>query len=108
MALREMTVDELAKRLKEPNPPELLDVREAAERTAENIGGLHIPLAELSGRLNEIPRDQEVVVYCRSGGRSAWAVAHLARSGFERVTNLKGGLEMWKRRIGGGAGSGNA
>jgi rhodanese-related sulfurtransferase len=73
----------------------LLDVREPAEwRAGHAPGARHIPLGELEGRLGELPRDQTVVVVCRSGGRSARATSVLTRSGFQAL-NLNGGMGAW-------------
>jgi rhodanese-related sulfurtransferase len=73
----------------------LLDVREPAEwRAGHAPGACHIPLGELEDRLGELPRDQTVVVACRSGGRSARATTVLTRSGFQAL-NLDGGMRAW-------------
>lgn len=72
----------------------LLDVREDDEWEAGHApGALHIPLGQLTGRLGELP-EGEIVVVCRSGGRSARAVAWLNQNGFETV-NLDGGMQAW-------------
>lgn len=70
----------------------LVDVREPEEHAAGNIGGINIPLGTLSSRIGELPRDKHLIVYCRSGARSAQAVRLLATSGFSQVSNLEGGL----------------
>ena len=74
----------------------LLDVREPVEReicTLENT--FEIPLVELDRQVDRLPRDQELVVYCRSGGRSAQAVAQLREAGFTRARSLAGGINAW-------------
>ncbi len=72
----------------------LLDVREDYERAEFNIGGMHIPLGEVSASIDKLIhyRDQEIVVYCRSGKRSAVAQSLLQQSGFKNVRNLEGGM----------------
>ena len=55
-----------------------------------------IPLDQLPSRLNELPRDQEIVVVCRSGNRSQQARDILRNAGFEQVTSMKGGLNEWR------------
>ena len=74
----------------------LLDVRLPGEIEICSIpGSLHIPLSELPARLNEIQRQHPVVVYCKSGGRSAAACGVLTNSGFLEVENLGGGILAW-------------
>jgi rhodanese-related sulfurtransferase len=73
-----------------------LDVREADEWVAGRIvGAVHIPMGELVARQDEIPENRPIVVVCRSGSRSAWAVGMLARAGYDAV-NLGGGLQAWQ------------
>ncbi len=77
----------------------LVDVRGLAEWEAGHIpGARHIPLGDLSTRLDEIPRGRPVVVYCRSGARSAIAASILRRHGLTDVRNLEGGYDLWSRR----------
>jgi phage shock protein E len=72
----------------------LLDVRSPAEYAERHLeGATLIPVDEVEGRLSEIPRDAPVVVYCRSGGRSARAAATLRAEGYE-VHDL-GGIDNW-------------
>jgi rhodanese-related sulfurtransferase len=72
----------------------LLDVRSPAEFAAGHLdGAVHVPVDELDARLGELPRDRPVVVYCRSGGRSARAASLLAAAGYE-VHDL-GGMANW-------------
>lgn len=75
----------------------LLDVREAAEwRAGRASGALHIPLGQLTTRLDEVPAGRTVITVCRSGHRSAMAAALLARAGHD-VVNLTGGMRAWQR-----------
>ena len=60
---------------------------------------IRVPTGEFLHRISEIDRDREVVVYCRSGSRSAWAVRLLLDRGFESVLNLKGGLLGWRAEV---------
>ncbi|OGW39312.1 MAG: hypothetical protein A2010_02185 [Nitrospirae bacterium GWD2_57_9] len=74
----------------------LLDVRTPQENAAEAIEGSYlIPLQELGHRVQELPRDTEIVIYCRVGNRSAYACAFLAGHGYQ-VKNLEGGILEWK------------
>lgn len=73
----------------------VLDVREDDEWQAGHIdGALHIPMGDIPARLDELPEDGELVVVCRSGGRSARVVAWLVQNGYEAV-NLEGGMGAW-------------
>jgi rhodanese-related sulfurtransferase len=77
----------------------ILDVRENAEvRSGRIKGAKHIPLKELKTRLNELSKykDKSVVVYCRSGNRSAQACDILTNNEFEKVVNLQGGIMAWQ------------
>jgi rhodanese-related sulfurtransferase len=73
----------------------VLDVREDDEWQAGHIdGALHIPLGDVPSRVAEIPEQDEIVVVCRAGGRSARAVAWLLSNGVDAV-NLDGGMGAW-------------
>ena len=75
----------------------ILDVREPSEWNDAHIeGATLVPLGELESRVNELPRDQEIVVACRSGNRSAQARDVLLNDGFTQVTSMAGGLNQWK------------
>ncbi len=77
----------------------LLDVRTPQEHKAEAIkGSVLIPLQELGYRSQELPKDKEIVVYCRVGNRSAYACAHLSRMGY-KVKNLEGGILVWNMAV---------
>src|SRR5262249_40157753 len=75
-----------------------VDVRERFEWNAGHIDGArHIPLGELANRLDELPRDAEIVLYCASGSRSSRALDVLRDAGFTRAKHLKGGYDGWLR-----------
>ena len=74
----------------------LLDVREDDEWEAGHAPGAHhLPMMEIPARMAEIPEDSDVVVVCRSGGRSGQVVAYLAQNGWDNVRNLDGGMMSW-------------
>jgi rhodanese-related sulfurtransferase len=74
----------------------LLDVREPDEWEAGHAPGAHhLPMMEVPARMAEIPADSEVVVVCRSGGRSGQVVSYLMGNGWENVRNLDGGMQSW-------------
>ncbi len=80
----------------------LVDVREPYERDIADLpdhGQLRIPVAELPGRVGEIPQESEVVLYCRSGGRSGWATQYLVSQGYESVLNMSGGVLGWRAEV---------
>jgi phage shock protein E len=73
----------------------LLDVRTPQEHAAQTITGSYLlPLQELGYRIGELPKDKEIVVYCRVGNRSAYACSYLSRMGY-KVKNLEGGIMTW-------------
>jgi Rhodanese-related sulfurtransferase len=76
----------------------LVDVREPYEWESGAIPGARlIPLGDLPSRLNEIPRDEDVVLYCQTGIRSLRALNLLRDAGFRRVKNLSGGYAKWSQ-----------
>ncbi|HEY9098197.1 MAG TPA: rhodanese-like domain-containing protein [Thiobacillus sp.] len=76
----------------------LIDVRTESEVAQGVIGGaIHIPLHLLPLRTADIPQDKPVVIYCRSGARSAQACAFMASKGYENMHNLAGGITAWAR-----------
>ena len=80
----------------------LLDVRDPHELAISQIdGGQLIPLSELAARLAELDPADEIVAYCRTGVRSARAVAMLRQAGFPRVHNLVGGINRWAEEVDG-------
>lgn len=90
---------ELKRRLDNGDSVLVLDVREPHEYQIANLGGRLIPLGQLPDRLSEVERDREIVVHCKSGGRSAKACEILRNAGFTRVTNLAGGIDAWAEQI---------
>ncbi|XVV12709.1 rhodanese-like domain-containing protein [Actinoplanes sp. CA-131856] len=75
----------------------LLDVREPDEWAAGHAPGAHhVPMMEIPARVAEVPTDVEVVVVCRSGGRSGQVVSYLMGNGWDNVRNLDGGMKSWK------------
>lgn len=97
--MKEITVQEL--KLKKDNNEDftLLDVREPHEYHISNIGGNLIPLDQLPEKIDELDKNEEIVIMCRSGGRSAKACELLSKKGFTNVTNLKGGVNEWAKKI---------
>ncbi len=77
----------------------LIDVRENWEHEAFNIGGTHIPMSEMMSRINEVPKDKEVVMYCEKGIRTVIIIQRLEASGFHNIANLSGGMKAWKESL---------
>ncbi|MBL8989518.1 MAG: molybdopterin-synthase adenylyltransferase MoeB [Gemmatimonadetes bacterium] len=98
--VRDLTVAELAARRERGEDFLLLDVREPHEWTIGRIAGAElIPLGEIGRSLDRLPRDREIVVYCKGGVRSAQAAEHLVQAGFGAVTNVVGGITAWSVEI---------
>jgi rhodanese-related sulfurtransferase len=75
----------------------ILDVRQPEEWNEAHIpDSTLIPLDQLTDRINELPKDQEIVVVCRSGNRSAQGRDIVLDAGFTEVTSMAGGLNQWK------------
>ncbi|HXO77306.1 MAG TPA: rhodanese-like domain-containing protein [Puia sp.] len=97
--MQTISVEELKKRLDAGEELHLLDVREPHEHADFNIGGTLLPL----GRVMQMDTDEiepwkneEVIVYCRSGNRSGQASMMLETQGFTNVKNLTGGMMAWQ------------
>jgi rhodanese-related sulfurtransferase len=91
----DITTTELKQRLQAGETPHIIDVRETWEVEESRIpGSQNIPLGTLPTQLDDLEdlKDQEVIVHCKSGGRSASAKAFLTQQGFTNVRNLEGGM----------------
>ncbi len=98
--VKRITVQELAQLRARGADFQLIDVREPYEYGIANLGGELIPLGSIEGAAHRIARDKMVVVYCRSGRRSAEAIRRLQeRFGFDNLYNLEGGILAWAREI---------
>ncbi len=76
----------------------LLDVRPDKEYAAGHIpGAVNVPLAEIGDKVKKLKKDKDLVVYCRSGNQSIWAIKRLMGMGYKNLYNLKGGYNAWKR-----------
>ncbi|MEV4543186.1 rhodanese-like domain-containing protein [Micromonospora echinaurantiaca] len=92
-----LTASDLRTALDTPEPPVVLDVRNAGEREQGAVdGSLHIPVAELPRRLDEVPTDRPVVVHCAGGYRSSVAASLLRNAGRTDVSDLLGGYGAWQ------------
>lgn len=92
----EMGAEQLRDLLARGGTPIILDVREPAEtQMAPFAGAVEIPMGEVPNRLEELERDDHIVVLCHHGIRSGRVAAYLHEQGFHRVTNLSGGIDAW-------------
>lgn len=98
--MKEVNVHELKKMMDEGDDFQLIDVREPGEHEFCNIGGELIPMGKVLDNLDQIGKEKKVVVYCRSGNRSANVVRALEQNyGFQNLYNLKGGILDWSDEI---------
>ena len=88
-----ITFQELQQKIKDSEPLVLIDVREQWERDTDNIGGIHIPMGELMERIDEIPKDVPVIIYCQKGIRSQIAIERLEEKGYKNLINLIQGIK---------------
>ena len=96
----DITATELAARMEQGNHLRLLDVREPHELQISHIeGATLIPLGQLAARLSELDSAEEMVVFCKSGTRSARALELLLSAGFRKVKNLQGGINAWAQEV---------
>ena len=95
-----ITATELANRLKQGDPIRLLDVREPHELQISRLeGATLIPYGQLAARLTELNSAEELVVFCKSGNRSAYALELLASAGFRKIKHLEGGINAWAEAV---------
>ncbi len=98
--MQEMTVQELADRIKAGTAPIIIDVREPDEYAHARIEGAVLkPLGGIYQWSQELDKEQEYVLQCHTGARSFQAAYLLERMGFKKVANLVGGIDDWSRRI---------
>jgi adenylyltransferase/sulfurtransferase len=96
----DISPQQLKARLDQRQPIVLLDVREDWEtRLCRLENAMHIPVEEIELRAEELDPNDEIVVYCHHGVRSAAVAAYLRQRGFARAVNLAGGLDLWARAI---------
>lgn len=100
--MNNVTVEQLKARMDAGGQPHLLDVREEYERAEYNIGGRHLPLGKVQTfMLDDIEdwKNEEIIIYCRSGNRSGIAAMFLEQVGYKNVNNLAGGMLAWKDKF---------
>lgn len=100
--MQNITVEELKSRLDAGEKLNIIDVREPHENAEFNIGGVLYPLGKVQTMMvDELEplRDEEVIVYCRSGNRSGQACLILDTLGFKNTKNLVGGMLAWQDKF---------
>jgi adenylyltransferase/sulfurtransferase len=99
--MEEISATELKQRLDKGDAIQIIDVREDNEVAIGVIpNSLHIPLAQVLSRMDEIDPTRDVVVHCKMGGRSARAIEALQRSGYSgKLLNLRGGIIAWSNEV---------
>ncbi len=100
--IMDITVEELKEKIERGDQFVLIDVREPHEHEEFNVGGELIPVGRIPIALPglEARKEEEIVVYCRSGSRSGVAKVLMERKGFKNVRNLTGGMMAWVGRFG--------
>lgn len=94
--MKTITAKEVETLLREGKPLNIVDVREADEVAAGEIpGAMHIPLGLIEFRMDELDKNKEYILVCRSGGRSGRAAELLEKHGY-RVVNMTGGMLDWE------------
>ncbi|MEO6828198.1 MAG: molybdopterin-synthase adenylyltransferase MoeB, partial [Acidobacteriaceae bacterium] len=95
----QMPPTELKRRMDAGENIFVLDVREPYEFSIAQIGGHLIPLGDLPQRASELDPEREMVVHCKSGGRSQRAAEFLSQHGFKKIHNLAGGINAWSDQV---------
>jgi rhodanese-related sulfurtransferase len=99
MFVKEIEASELKARIDAGEPVALVDIRSDAE-VAQGIlpDSEHLAMHMIPLRMNDLPKDRDVILYCRSGARSYHACNFLNQQGIDNVINLRGGIIAWARQ----------
>ncbi|WP_409343314.1 rhodanese-like domain-containing protein [Paenibacillus sp. MBLB4367] len=98
--LKNLTADRFAQELQSNRNRVLIDVREQMEVKQGMIpGAINVPLSQIKGRMADIPRDQSIYLYCRSGMRSKQAAKILRKNGYQELSHLQGGIMSWQGKM---------
>jgi adenylyltransferase/sulfurtransferase len=95
--IQSIDVANLNEWIQKGSPFKLIDVREKYEYEVSNLGGLLIPIKQIENHLDKIPKSGNIILYCKSGQRSAGAISYLnEKYGYENLINLEGGIISWR------------
>ncbi|MBT3648568.1 MAG: rhodanese-like domain-containing protein [Flavobacteriales bacterium] len=97
--MKEISVTELKRRMDAGDDVQVIDIRERNEYDYCNIGVQNIPMGELMTNLDQVAQDKDVVLHCKTGGRSSSMVQALMARGYNNVINLTGGIYAWSDEI---------
>lgn len=98
--MKSITVTELKALMDNQADFQLIDVRENYEYEAGNINGIHIPMNDIPAQVDNIAKDKQVIIQCRSGKRSANVIQFLETNyQFDNLYNLEGGITAWAAEI---------
>lgn len=98
--ISQLSARELHQRRQQGDVLVVLDVREPSEIAVAALPDtLNIPMNQIPGRAEELPRDRDIVIMCHHGIRSMHVASYLSRLGFERLYNLAGGIDAWSREV---------
>ncbi len=96
--INEIDSESLHERIATGDDVLLVDIRTPAEIAQGAIpDAMQLPMHLIPIRINELPKDRDLVLYCRSGARSYQACAYMMQQGYDRVLNLRGGIIAWAR-----------
>ena len=101
MKVLEINVKQLKMMLDQKKDFILLDVRTKHEVLTSSIStnAIHIPMNEIQARLNELNKNEEIIIHCKSGKRSMKVCEYLIQNNFTNIKNLKGGILAWANEI---------
>lgn len=95
----EITAEQLKNKMDRNDKFRLIDVREQYESLITNIGGELIPMNNIPAMMGDFGKDEEIILYCRTGHRSEIAVQYLRKMGFKKAKHLVGGIYSWSDKI---------
>ena len=98
--IRSIPASELPEYLKNKGQRLFIDVREPHEFNSGHVEGMkNVPLGQIGQRINELSKDREIVLMCRSGNRSMMAARTLKKRGYDKLVNVQGGITSWKGKV---------